>query len=115
VQAGADTGWGEIPAPLLCVQDCKASPCGACSRVKRAKWRARAYGYEGDNFTGPEWRALVEACGGRCLRCGVAEDLTVDHVIPLSLGGPNPIDNVQVLCAACNSAKGDEIMDYRTA
>jgi 5-methylcytosine-specific restriction endonuclease McrA len=78
----------------------------------RAAIRARAYGYEGPDFTGEEWLALVLESGGACLRCGEL-DPTVDHVIPLSLGGPNTIENVQVLCAVCNSDKGDRIEDYR--
>jgi 5-methylcytosine-specific restriction endonuclease McrA len=82
--------------------------------AKRAADRARAHGYAGDNFTGSEWLALVLHSGGACLKCGEA-DPTVDHVIPLALGGPNTIANVQVLCAPCNSEKGGEVLDYRTA
>jgi len=61
----------------------------------------------------PAWLALVMECSGRCLRCVAPGKPTVDHVIPLDLGGPNTIENVQVLCAACNSEKGREILDYR--
>jgi 5-methylcytosine-specific restriction endonuclease McrA len=52
--------------------------------------------------------------GERCLGCGKL-DPTVDHVVPLVLGGPNTIDNVQVWCAPCNSEKVCEIMHYRTS
>jgi 5-methylcytosine-specific restriction endonuclease McrA len=85
-------------------------------QVSRAKYRARARGYEGGHFTVLEWRALVEACGGRCLACGVAkpEDLTVDHVVPLALGGSNIIENIQPLCTVCNGIKGSEVIDYRS-
>jgi 5-methylcytosine-specific restriction endonuclease McrA len=83
--------------------------------VKRAKQRAAAVGYKGPHFTGSEWLAPLEACEVRCLRCGVADDLTVDHVIPLSLGRSNTIENIQSLCAACNGIKGCETMDYRNA
>jgi 5-methylcytosine-specific restriction endonuclease McrA len=99
----AKLGRGEILAP---------SPYYA-RQVSRAKYRARARGYEGEHFTGAQWLALVEACGGRCLRCGSRSSLTVDHVVPLALGGPNTIANVQPLCAACNSEKGSEVIDYR--
>jgi 5-methylcytosine-specific restriction endonuclease McrA len=86
-------------------------------QVSRAKYRARARGYEGPHFTGTEWLALVEACGGACLACGVAkpEDLTVDHVIPLALGGSNTIENIQPLCRTCNGIKGSDTTDYRAA
>jgi 5-methylcytosine-specific restriction endonuclease McrA len=80
--------------------------------VKRAKQRAATAGYGGPHFTALEWRELVEACGGRCLACGVADDLTVDHIVPLSFGGCNTIENVQPLCALCNGIKGCEVIDY---
>lgn len=64
------------------------------------------------NFSGSERLALVEACGGRCLRRGEI-DPTVDHVIPLSLGGSNTVENVRVLYASCTSEKGGETTDYR--
>ncbi len=48
-----------------------------------------------------------------CMRCGTTVDLTTDHVIPISLGGPDREDNLQVLCHNCNSLKGQKIIDYR--
>lgn len=33
--------------------------------------------------------------------------LTVDHIIPKSLGGANEINNYQPMCAPCNFAKGN--------
>jgi 5-methylcytosine-specific restriction endonuclease McrA len=84
----------------------------ASKTASRAFYRARAHGYAGENFTGAEWLALVRECEGRCLRCG-EPDPTVDHVIPLCLGGSNTITSVQVLCASCNSEKGGATTDYR--
>jgi 5-methylcytosine-specific restriction endonuclease McrA len=78
-----------------------------------ARRRALAFGYEGEHFTAEEWLALVEECGGRCLCCGSQEPLTVDHVIPLSLGGANSIDNIQPLCESCNLLKDQGTTDYR--
>jgi 5-methylcytosine-specific restriction endonuclease McrA len=34
---------------------------------------------------------------------------TVDHIIPLASGGTHTWGNVQLACAACNSAKGDRL------
>jgi 5-methylcytosine-specific restriction endonuclease McrA len=78
-----------------------------------ARKRALAFGYEGEHFTYTEWLALLEFYGHRCLRCGSREQLTVDHVIPLSLGGSNSIDNIQPLCEGCNLRKDQDTTDYR--
>ncbi len=66
-------------------------------------------------FTTDHWKALLRhyAPDGTCLCCGHKRELTVDHVIPLSLGGPNTVDNLQPLCQECNSAKYTRTADYR--
>lgn len=33
-------------------------------------------------------------------------NLTIDHIVPRSRGGSHHVDNLQLLCGACNSAKG---------
>ena len=41
-----------------------------------------------------------------CQYCGVAQDLTFDHVIPRITGGRTTWDNVVTACAPCNLLKG---------
>ena len=46
---------------------------------------------------------------GRCAGCGhhfPFRNLTVDHIVPKSKGGTDHLDNLQLLCGACNSMKG---------
>ena len=53
---------------------------------------------------------LYGAQGGYCLGCRAhfqARHMTVDHIIPRSKGGTDHLSNLQLLCAACNSLKGD--------
>ena len=44
-------------------------------------------------------------CAG-CLHHFPFRNLTVDHIVPRSRGGTDHLDNLQLLCNACNSAKG---------
>jgi len=44
--------------------------------------------------------------GNRCVGCGTTVNLHFDHVLPHSHGGPSPLDNLRILCAASNLARG---------
>jgi 5-methylcytosine-specific restriction endonuclease McrA len=53
---------------------------------------------EEGSFTLQEWEALKAYYDYTCLRCGRQEpeiELTIDHVVPLSQGGRNSIENLQ--------------------
>ena len=43
----------------------------------------------------------------RCAHCRTTENLTVDHILAVSRGGSDELDNLQFLCQPCNSRKGD--------
>ncbi|MFG1792128.1 TerD family protein [Nocardia sp. NPDC049149] len=47
--------------------------------------------------------------GGKCVECGDSHYLEFDHIIPLSRGGATSATNLQILCRACNRAKGARI------
>jgi hypothetical protein len=50
--------------------------------------------------------AVFRRDGGRCVECGSRFDIQYDHVIPVVLGGASTAENLQILCAPCNRAKG---------
>lgn len=44
-----------------------------------------------------------------CTYCGLRRDLTVDHVIPESRGGPTVLENLTTACWPCNRSKWDTV------
>lgn len=69
----------------------------------------------GGTITEKQWKELCDKYDNKCLCCGRSDvKLTLDHVIPLTMGGSNTIDNAQPLCVSCNSSKGNRrTTDYR--
>lgn len=54
-----------------------------------------------------EWLSLVEFYNHHCAYCGkYSNKLTQDHIVPLSLGGTDYIDNILPACLSCNCRKG---------
>jgi len=88
---------------------------GQHSRRRRRVQQADAEGHH----TRGEFEALCKECEHRCLACGkeflftFGERLVADHVVPISKGGSDNIDNIQPLCRSCNSIKGAQTIDYR--
>lgn len=74
--------------------------------------KARKLG-NGGSYTQQEWIDLCEKFDNICLCCRQSLPLTPDHIVPLSTGGSNSIDNIQPLCLSCNSRKQNKTIDYR--
>ena len=53
----------------------------------------------------PNEKGLYEC--NECHQHFAADELTVDHIKPWSLGGPTVLSNAQLLCRTCNSRKGN--------
>jgi 5-methylcytosine-specific restriction endonuclease McrA len=70
-------------------------------------------GAPGGNHTAAEWKALCERYDNRCLCCCGKLKLTRDHIVPVSQGGSDSIQNIQPLCKNCNSRKNDRHINYR--
>ena len=56
-------------------------------------------------------RSMIIKRDGCCQMCGTEERLSVDHIVPRTLGGDDNPSNLQVLCSSCNSSKGGRFFD----
>lgn len=57
---------------------------------------------------------LWEEATGHCIYCGhlvKPEEMEVDHIEPLSLGGSNGMENKVCSCPHCNAAKGNQTLE----
>ncbi|MFF4392379.1 HNH endonuclease [Streptomyces sp. NPDC001552] len=74
-------------------------------RIRRARSRRRAARYD----AAARLRRLVQERGSAwcdwCLETYGSDEVDVDHVRPLSLGGEDVDGNVQVLCHECHGLK----------
>ena len=50
-------------------------------------------------------------CNG-CLQLFHYRNITIDHIVPQSQGGSDDLENLQLLCGACNSTKGNRTQQY---
>ena len=71
-----------------------------------ARWRARRAAAPGENYTASQFRALKAYYGHSCAYCAQRGQLVVEHIVPISKGGSNAIENIAPACATCNGRKG---------
>ena len=71
---------------------------GRCARHRRSDAQ-RGYG--------PDWRRIKRIVRGpACEACGTRDDLTVDHIVPQSMGGTHARANLRTLCRSCHGRIG---------
>ena len=75
-------------------------------KAKHHRRRARIAAVPSDGIPYP--------LGDRCEVCYATDDLTVDHLVAISRGGPDTIGNKATFCGSCNSSKNSmNITDSR--
>lgn len=89
------------------------------SAVKVAKHRRRAKERGAEGFhTEYDLFCIFAMQDAQCNGCGksLLISCTEDHIIPLSRGGSDWPDNIQLLCSWCNDSKGVKLMsEWRQA
>ena len=52
---------------------------------------------------------VFERDGYKCVHCGSQASLEPDHILPVSKGGGNEIENLQTACRPCNISRGNRV------
>lgn len=64
-------------------------------------------------------KELKRIKNSKCFYCSSVDNITFDHVVPLSKGGRHSIGNLLPACMKCNTSKGNkfliEFLQYRKA
>jgi 5-methylcytosine-specific restriction endonuclease McrA len=86
-------------------------------RINRLKQEVEAMERVVEYIEGPKREAIPPIVqqvvfardGGKCVRCGSNQKLHFDHILPVSKGGGNSEQNIQLLCEHCNLQKYNKI------
>ncbi len=76
------------------------------NRAKRPKGPAKKR-KKGPAQTPSLRQQVYDRDGRACVECGRRDNLSLDHIRPMSKGGGYDIRNLQTMCRPCNGAKAD--------
>lgn len=85
--------------------------CAGYYYIDTEKYKAKI---KRKNYSDEERKIIYNKSGGRCELCGqrlLFEEMTLDHIVPLSMGGEDSMENLQTACYACNQFKSNILPD----
>lgn len=56
---------------------------------------------------------VMDKCNRKCVNCASTHRLAIDHIFPISKGGPTIFENLQVLCIICNLKKSNKLVSIK--
>ena len=78
------------------------------NREKRRGYWQRYHSQKVTNAFSISNYEIEKLYNSNCFYCGASENITMDHVIPLSRGGKHSIGNIVPACGKCNYSKNDK-------
>lgn len=109
----------QVPGMALC-WSCAESAANTFWKKHSGEWltwpneeKATAYSATKKSIPQSLRTKVFERDMYRCLRCGSHQDLSADHIVPESEGGPTSEENLQTLCRPCNSWKATQTINFR--
>jgi len=87
-------------------RECERRRYAENPEVSAAKARTRRARIAGAAVEDLDIQEVFDYWGPMCAYCGSTDDLTLDHIVPLSQGGSHSFDNLCVACRSCNASKG---------
>lgn len=93
---------------LAVVQQAKAQEATFHAKKTLTKYRRQQFNAARDALA---LRMIDAGIPYVCVRegCGESEELTIDHIVPLSRGGSDELTNLRFMCRSHNAQKGDRL------
>jgi 5-methylcytosine-specific restriction endonuclease McrA len=88
-----------------CSPNCRQVRRAAVRHIREQYEKALTRGQMFGVFSASEWGKRLQQYEGACVYCGAKEQIEIEHVIPLGIGGSQLIANVYPACHPCNHDK----------